>query len=60
MIIAKPDIVIKDFNQNEDFFLMGCDGIWEINDASQLCKIIRDSKKNLSETAEDLLNKALA
>lgn len=39
---------------------MGCDGIWELNNANQLCKLIRESKEPLSTTAENLLNKALA
>ena len=55
LIIAKPDIVIKEFDKNEAFFLLGCDGIWELNNANQLCKLIRESQEDLGKTAEALL-----
>ena len=60
MIIAEPDVVVKEFKKNEKFFLLGCDGIWELKQADELCKMIEDSKDPLTTTAEKLLDSVLA
>jgi len=33
LIIAEPDVVMRNFDKTEQFFLMGCDGIWELKNA---------------------------
>lgn len=38
LISAEPDVIVKNYDQNEKFFLMGCDGIWELKKAEELCK----------------------
>ena len=60
LIIAEPDVVEKNFDKSEKFFLMGCDGIWELKNADQLCKQIDESKEPLSTTVESLLDSVLA
>lgn len=60
LIIATPDVVVKNFDKNEDFFLMGCDGIWELKNAEELCNQIKKSKEPLDKTCENLLDSVLA
>lgn len=33
LIIAEPDVVVKEWDKSEKFFLLGCDGIWELKKA---------------------------
>lgn len=28
MVISKPDIVEMDLDKNDEFIIMGCDGVW--------------------------------
>ena len=65
MITCKPDI--REFNrQKEDqFILMGCDGIWEryVDNTQGLIDLVKPevkSKKPQTKIVEDLLNQLLA
>lgn len=60
LIIAEPDVIVKEFDKTQDFFLMGCDGIWELKNAEQLCHFIDESKDGLDKTVENLLDSVLA
>jgi serine/threonine protein phosphatase PrpC len=40
MITAKPDIT-KIKNENIDFIIMGCDGIWEIKTNSEMVEWVK-------------------
>ena len=62
MITANPDIE-KIKNENLDFIIMGCDGIWEVKSNSEMIELIakqRAEKKELSQILEDLLDNLLA
>jgi len=50
---------------DDKFILMGCDGIWEILNANELCTIVHsrlvsDPKAELVPIVEKLLDKGLA
>jgi len=40
LIIAFPDVIKRDFNGSEDFFIMGCDGIWEVKSNEEAVKFV--------------------
>ena len=64
MITCKPDI--KEFNRqkNDEFILMGCDGIWEryVDNSQGLIDIVarKIKEKNSKKLTEDLLDQLLA
>lgn len=60
IIVALPEVIERKLDGNESFFLLGCDGIWELMTEEELCNLIDQSKLGFKETGEDLLNKALA
>lgn len=41
MITAKPDIM-KIKNENIDFIIMGCDGIWEIKTNNEMVEWVKN------------------
>mmetsp|Transcript_2238 Transcript_2238/g.3262 ORF Transcript_2238/g.3262 Transcript_2238/m.3262 type:complete len:291 (+) Transcript_2238:1-873(+) len=57
MITAEPDIVTITLQPNDEFFLLGCDGIWDCLTNEQAIKYVRDridSKSPLEIGAEML------
>ena len=65
IISAFPDVTIKTIDQNVNFILLGCDGIWETLSALDICKaatsMLLDNKHNrLSSICEELLDKLIA
>ena len=65
LISAEPDITSKKLNKEDKFILMGCDGVWEILNAKQLCEIVikrleEDHDRQLSKVVEELLDKGIA
>lgn len=60
LIIAEPDVVERPLDKSESFFLMGCDGIWELKNAETLCKFIDESTEPLTTIVEKLLDSVLA
>lgn len=63
MITANPDIV-KIKNENIDFIIMGCDGIWEVKSNSEMVAWIRtrleDKKMPVGKVIEELLDELVA
>lgn len=49
LISAEPDVVVKNYDKNEKFFLLGCDGIWELKKAEELCKNIDSSSDPITK-----------
>jgi len=45
IITSFPDVVSKDLTADDEFFLMGCDGVWELLDTEDICKQIDDMMK---------------
>lgn len=63
LIIAVPDVKQRKLTADDEFILMGCDGIWETMSTPDIIKFIRDqleAKKPLKSTIEDLLDKLIA
>ena len=66
LISAFPDVQKRVIKQGEDQFLvMGCDGIWEILTGDDICKIIdnrlsANPNAKCSEIAEEILDRGLA
>lgn len=44
MVIAEPDIQEKKLTGEEEFILMGCDGIWETKSLEEMCEFIMKGK----------------
>jgi len=44
MVICKPDIMERTFNKEKDnFIIMGCDGVWELQTMQIICSTIEDA-----------------
>lgn len=57
-ITANPDLKVIDTSPEDDFIIMGCDGIWETKTNDEMVEYIYDklkSKKEAKSIVEDLL-----
>eukprot|EP01015_Nassula_variabilis_P013842 TRINITY_DN2139_c0_g1_i5.p1 TRINITY_DN2139_c0_g1~~TRINITY_DN2139_c0_g1_i5.p1 ORF type:complete len:327 (+),score=83.36 TRINITY_DN2139_c0_g1_i5:66-1046(+) len=62
LIIAEPDIQRITLTSNDEFILMGCDGIWETWSVQKMCDFISDRIKQgkpEKDIIEDLLDSNL-
>ena len=61
MITAKPDIT-KIKNQNIDFIIMGCDGIWQIKTNQDMVNWVNNrlDKRKYELICEDLLDELVS
>ncbi len=61
MITAKPDIT-KIKNENIDFIIMGCDGIWQIKTNPEMVDWVkaRLEKKKFEGICEELLDELVS
>lgn len=61
MITAKPDIT-KIRNENIDFIIMGCDGIWEIKSNQEMIDWVksRQERRDFKVICEDLLDELVS
>ena len=61
MITAKPDIK-KIKNENIDFIIMGCDGIWQIKTNQEMVDWVkaRLDKKRFENICEELLEELVS
>jgi len=58
-ITANPDILVEELTPQDDFVIMGCDGIWETKSNEEMVEYIYDrlkQKKELKAIVEELLN----
>lgn len=63
LIIAVPEIRQRALSNDDEFLLIGCDGIWECLTNQQICEFVAEKykeKKNLSSSVESLLDRILA
>ena len=65
MITCKPDIIEIPKHSNDEFIIMGCDGIWErfVENSQGLIDILKSQfkmNKDMNKIVEDLLNMLLA
>lgn len=57
-ITANPDIKVVDLSPEDDFIIMGCDGIWETKSNEEMVEYIYDrlkQKKDLRTIVQELL-----
>lgn len=40
-ILAAPDVVVKTVDQNWEFILLACDGIWDVLSNEEVLKFVR-------------------
>ena len=64
IISAFPDIVIRDRDlANDEFLLLGCDGIWEMFPGKEICEMGQEKIKKgmeLDKVCEELLDSLIA
>lgn len=65
LISAEPDIVSRELTSEDEFIVMGCDGVWEILTGHEICTIVDDrfsTDKNIkvSQVVEEILDRSLA
>jgi serine/threonine protein phosphatase PrpC len=63
LISGYPDIHVQELKPEDHFLVMGCDGIWELNDNNAVCKIVLEklnSGASLKDCAEEVLDRGLA
>lgn len=63
LIIALPDIKRKEITKDDEFLLMGCDGVWEMVPGQEILDFINSKLKEkapLKEIMENLLEKIIA
>jgi len=54
-----PDIKVMPVDEDDDFIVMGCDGLWEVKTSQEVVDFIDDKLSNdipLQEIVEELLN----
>ena len=64
LISAYPDVTRRPIKPEDNFIVMGCDGVWEILTAEEICTIIENKIKapnaKLSDAMNEILDKGLA
>ena len=64
LVIATPEIRTWTLTADDEFLVLGCDGIWECLDAKQICDLvstkIKNDGKGLKQSIEELLDYILA
>jgi serine/threonine protein phosphatase PrpC len=65
LISAEPDVVTRVLTGDDEFIVMGCDGVWEILTGLEICQIVerrfRDNPKvKASKVIEEILDRSLA
>jgi len=64
LIVAVPDVKKRILTADDDFFVVGCDGIWECMPNQEIvdfvAKRLKDKDKLLSKIVEELLDTILA
>lgn len=64
IISAEPDVLTHTLTDDDKFIVMGCDGVWEILTADEICQIaderLADRSVKVSSVVEELLDRALA
>lgn len=63
LVIALPDVKVWNLSADDEFLLLGCDGIWECLPAKQIYEFLNTKIKNgkgLKNAIEDLLDYLIA
>ena len=57
-LTSEPDIKNLHLDGSEDYFIIGCDGLWESLDLSTLCEIVYEQRNKVGDIAEYLVKLA--
>lgn len=57
-LTSEPDIKSFLLDGTEDYFIIGCDGLWESLDLSTLCDIVYEQRNKVGDIAEYLVKLA--
>jgi len=63
LVIPHPEITTRSLSSDDEFLILGCDGIWECLPAKQIYEFVNTkvkNGKNLRESIEDLLDYIVA
>lgn len=63
IVTADPDITVHDHDENDEFIVIACDGIWDVLSSQQVIDYVRLSiseGKPLQTITEDLMDRCLA
>jgi protein phosphatase 1G len=59
IVTCNPDILFENRSQNDDFVIMGCDGIWECISNTGISEYIYDKENNINNGNNSNKNKEL-
>ncbi|GMH40531.1 hypothetical protein BSKO_08435 [Bryopsis sp. KO-2023] len=63
IITAEPDVKVVDLSEEDKFFVLACDGVWDVMDNQQVVEFVatrHEQGKKYSEIGAELLNECLA
>lgn len=63
IITAEPDVRVIDLHPEDKFFVLACDGVWDVMDNQQVVNFVSErlgKGKQLSEIGSELLDQCLA
>jgi serine/threonine protein phosphatase PrpC len=60
MVTAMPDVVTRKIGKGDKYLILGCDGIWELQNPTQVFAHLDKSKGDLQMAAERILDAGLA
>ena len=63
IITAYPDVMKKQFQEGDEFFVMGCDGTWELLSTENICKDIEElfnKETPIKDIVEQMLDNMVA
>lgn len=49
MVLALPEIIVETINDDDDFFIIACDGIWDCMDNQEAVDFIHKKQKELKD-----------
>lgn len=62
LVSPEPEIFVRDREENDEFLVLACDGIWDVMSNEELCEFIRYRLKitdDLESIASDVINTCL-
>ncbi|KAH8380317.1 hypothetical protein KR009_009929 [Drosophila setifemur] len=63
IVTADPDVEVRDINENWEFVLLACDGIWDVMTSAEVCQFVRTRIANglaPDSICEELMNNCLS
>ncbi|KAH8349613.1 hypothetical protein KR084_002736 [Drosophila pseudotakahashii] len=63
IVTANPDVEIRDLNEDWEFVLLACDGIWDVMSSAEVCQFVRRricAGLEPEVICEELMNNCLA